>query len=94
MGFSHLKCKFKRKKIGTACFQRFSKFQPTSERSNKVNVSSFQLKNFSQICTCVISERKAKDFDATTMFTYSDANTPLGQSEREYYLSYFINCFD
>ena len=24
------------------------------------------------------------------MFTYSHANTPLGQSEREYYLSYFI----
>ena len=27
----------------------------------------------------------------TTMFTYSHANTPLGQSERAYYLSYFIN---
>ena len=26
----------------------------------------------------------------TTMFTYSHANTPLGQSERTYYLSYFI----
>ena len=26
----------------------------------------------------------------TTMLTYSDANTPLGQSERAYYLSYFI----
>ena len=24
------------------------------------------------------------------MFTYSHANTPLGQSERMYYLSYFI----
>ena len=24
------------------------------------------------------------------MFTYSHANTPLGQSERVYYLSYFI----
>ena len=24
----------------------------------------------------------------TTMFTYSHANTPLGQSERAYYLSY------
>ena len=28
----------------------------------------------------------------TTMFTYSHANTPLGQSERAYYLSYFIKC--
>ena len=26
-----------------------------------------------------------------TMFTYSHANTPLGQSERAYYLGYFIN---
>ena len=31
----------------------------------------------------------------TTMFTYSQANTPLGQSERAYYLSYFkIICRD
>ena len=28
----------------------------------------------------------------TSVFTYSHANTPLGQSERAYYLSYFINC--
>ena len=26
----------------------------------------------------------------TSVFTYSHANTPLGQSERVYYLSYFI----
>ena len=26
----------------------------------------------------------------TTMVTYSHATTPLGQSERAYYLSYFI----
>ena len=39
----------------------------------------------------MISTRKAKHPDATTMFTYSHANTPLGQSERTYYLSYFIN---
>ena len=38
----------------------------------------------------MISARKDKQLDATTMFTYSHANTPLGQSEREYYLSYFI----
>ena len=38
----------------------------------------------------VISARKAKHLDVTTMFTYSHANTPLGQSERAYYLSYFI----
>ena len=38
----------------------------------------------------MISARKAKQLDATTMFTYSHANTPLGQSQRAYYLSYFI----
>ena len=27
----------------------------------------------------------------TTTFTYSHANTPLGQSERACFLSYFIN---
>ena len=44
-----------------------------------------------QICACLISARKTKQLDATTMFTYSHANTSLGQSERAYYLSYFIN---
>ena len=38
----------------------------------------------------MISARKAKHLEATTMFTYSHANTPLSQSERAYYLSYFI----
>ena len=38
----------------------------------------------------MISVQKAKQLDATTMFTYSHANTALGQSERAYYLSYFI----
>ena len=31
--------------------------------------------------------------DVTTMVTYSHASIPLGQSEREYYLSYFIMTF-
>ena len=35
--------------------------------------------------------RKTKHLDVTTMFTYSHANTSLGQSERAYYLRYFIN---
>ena len=38
----------------------------------------------------MISAQKAKQLDATTMFTYSHANTALGQSEHAYYLSYFI----
>ena len=39
----------------------------------------------------MITARKAKHLDATTMFTYSHANITLVQSERAYYLSYFIN---
>ena len=35
--------------------------------------------------------RFASLLDFTTMFTYSHVDTPLGQSERAYYLSYFIN---
>ena len=38
----------------------------------------------------MISARTAGHLDATTMFTYSHANTPLGQSESAHYLSYFI----
>ena len=44
-----------------------------------------------QILACVISAGTAKHLDATTMFTYSHANTPIGQSECVYYLSYFLN---
>ena len=43
-----------------------------------------------QIGACVVSARKATHLDVTTMFTYSHANTPLSQSERAYYISYFI----
>ena len=46
-------------------------------------MSSFQLKNFSSIRACVISgARKAKYLDVIIMFTHSQGNTPLGQSER------------
>ena len=51
---------------------------------NKVNLLSFSTQNLFQIRAGVISMRKAKHFDVTTMFTYSNANTPLGQSERAY----------
>ena len=69
-------------------------FQPTKKWVNKGNLSSFELENFFKFGACVISARKAKQLDATTMFTYSHANTALGQSERAYYLSYFINLND
>ena len=39
----------------------------------------------------MITARKAKNLDATTMFTYFHANIALAQSERAYHLSYFIN---
>ena len=39
------------------------------------------------VLNCAGETRKR---DVTTMFTYSHANTPLAQSERAYYLSYFI----
>ena len=39
----------------------------------------------------MITAQKAKHLDATTMFTYSHANITLAQSERAYYLSYFLN---
>ena len=57
---------------------------------NKVNLSRFSTQNLFQIRAWVISARKAKHLDVTTMFTYSHFNTPLGQSERAYCLSYFI----
>ena len=43
-----------------------------------------------QIRACVISAQ-TKHVDVTTMFTYSHANTPLGQSDRGYCPSYFTN---
>ena len=58
---------------------------------NKVNLLRFSTQNLFQIRAFVIREPKAKHFDVTNMFTYSHANTPLGQSERAYYLSYFMN---
>ena len=49
----------------------------------------FSTQNLFQVRAFVISTRTAKHLDVTSMFTYSHANTPFGQSERTYYLSYF-----
>ena len=43
------------------------------------------------LVACMITARKAKHLDATTMCTYSHANITLAQSERAYYPSYFIH---
>ena len=59
----------------------------------KVSADEGIVKKLFHIRACVISARKAKHFDVTTMFTYSHANKPLGQSERAYYLSHFINVY-
>ena len=69
-----------------------SEFQPTRKWLNNVNLSRFSTQLLFQIRACVISARKAKHLDVTTMFTYSHGNTPLGQSERACQLSYFITC--
>ena len=74
-GFSRLKCQLKWKKIDTACFWRFSKFQLTREWVNEVNVLSFQFKNFFKCMLAWFAREKQN------MFTYSHANTSLGQSE-------------
>ena len=61
---------------------------------NKVNLSRSVNSKPVVLATCVvISARKAKHLDVTTMFTYSHAKTPLSQSEGAYYLSYFINIY-
>ena len=81
-GFSRLKCQLKRKKnIGTACLKRFSKFHPTREWVNKVNLSSFRLKNILNFVLVWLA-REEQNILPPYMFTYSHANTSLGQSER------------
>ena len=58
-GFSHLKYQRKRKKIDTACFRRFSKFQPTRKWVNEVNVSSLQLKKIlKSVLGCLVREKQ------------------------------------
>ena len=65
-------------------------FQATKEWVNKVNLSSFELENFFKFVLARLAREKPNNLTPTTMFTYSHANTPLGQSERAYYLSHFI----
>jgi len=45
------------------------------------NLVEFSTQKPFQIRAYVINARKAKHLDVTAMFTYSHANTPLGQSE-------------
>ena len=91
-GFSSLKYQLKQKKNWHSLFLKsFQAFQPTRNWINNVILSGFSTQNLFQISACVITDyaRKAKHLDVTTKFTYSHANTPLSQSERAYYFSYF-----
>ena len=72
----------------TACLLRLSKFKPTREWINKVNLSSFRLKIFFKF-VLVWSARENQNI-LRHSHVYIRSNTPLGQSERAYYLSYFI----
>ena len=49
----------------------------------------FSIQKLFQIRAFVISAQKAKHLDVTTMFTCFHANTPLGELERVFNLSYF-----
>ena len=80
--FSRLNCLLKRKKLTGQVGKDFPGF---SRRGNGLSkLVEFSAQNPFQIRACMISAQKARHFEVTTAFTYSHANTPLGQSERAY----------
>ena len=80
--FSRLNCQLKRKKLTEQVGKDFPSF---SRRGNGLSkLVEFSTQNPFQIRACMISAQKARHFEVTTAFTYSHANTPLGQSERAY----------
>ena len=81
------KKKLSKIRVFLACFFLF---QPMRKWVNRVNMLSLLTQNLFQIHACMIGTQQPKHLDITTMFTYSHANTRLGQSERAYFLSYFI----
>ena len=70
-------------------FLKIFQVSTDEEMGKQSKLVEFSTQNLFQIRACVISARKAKHLEVTTLFTYPLANTPLGQSERAYYLSYF-----
>ena len=68
-------------------------FQPAKEWVDKVNLSSFELENFFKFVLARLAREKPNNLTPQPCLQYSHANTPLGQSERAYYLSYFIKWF-
>ena len=71
-------------------FVRFSKFHPTNE-VNKVNLSSFQLKNLLKFVLASLAREEKNILTPQVMFTYSHAKTSLGQSERARTILVVIN---
>ena len=74
-----------------------NKFKLNKEKTKLLVVRFKQQKTFSVFVQPDINTRgvgRVRDSYAnprrSILFTYSHANTPLGQSERAYYLSYFI----
>ena len=55
---------------------------------NKVNLSRFKLENVFKFVLAWLAREK-QNILIPHMFIYSHVNTPLGQSERAYYPSYF-----
>ena len=82
----HLKCQLKRKKL-THVFVKILQVSPNMRMGKWSKLVEFSTKKPFQMRACVISTRKAKYLDVTNMFTYSRANTPLGQSERAFYVT-------
>ena len=86
--FSRSKCQLKRKQNWHSLFVEMFQVSADEGMGKWSKLVEFWTKKLFQICACLISARKAKHLDVTTMFTYSHANTPLGQSEGAYYLSF------
>ena len=81
----------KDKKFILLVLQQFDNgiFQLTNQNSDQ---SKFKLTLTNQKLNS-LSMWRVYSLHHTSVFTYSHANTPLGQSERAYYLSYFINIY-
>ena len=84
--FSSLKCQLKRKQNWHSLFVKIFQHSADKEMGNKVNLSSFELKNFFGFVLAWLAREKQNNLSQPFMFTYSHANTLLGQSERAHYL--------
>ena len=92
-GFYGLKCQLKQKELDTACFRRFSEFQPTREGANKVNLSSFRLKNFFKFVLAWLARQKQNILTPRPcLHSLMQTRLSVNQSARTR-LSYFINSY-